>query len=211
MNDAENSINTEPSFEDIINNLDGIICAIMTDSSGNNVILERQFDALKPSISLRSKYIQLDINGTHSQLHELNEIIKNYDKRSTNAVKEEGDMPAIAFEIYLEKFKAKYKVLLMHPIFWGLVADEPDERANTIRLIFDSEYVGVFDTGISNFDALDAEAEAQAQRDIAILKGAEEDEKRAQRRKEYYDGTLFTSDDEEEDYYDLIDSNEDKK
>lgn len=210
INEMETSITNEPSFEDIINNLDGIICAIMTDSSGNNVILERQFDSLKPTLTIRNKYIQLDFVGPHSQLHDLNGIIKSYDKRSTNAVKEDDDVPSMAFEIYLEKYKARYKVLLMHPIFWGLVADEPDERANTIRLIFDSEYVGVFDTGMTNFDALDAEAEAQAQRDIAIIKAAEEDEKRNQRRREYYDGTLFASDDEEEEYHDLVESNEDK-
>lgn len=198
MNEAESSITMEPSFEDIINNLDGIICAIMTDSSGNNVILERQFDSLKPTLSMRNEYVQLDLVGPHSQLHDMNGIIKSFDKRSTNAIKREEDVPSMAFEIYLEKYKAKYKVFLMHPIFWGLVADEPDERANTIRLIFDSEYVGVFDTGMSNFDALDAEAEAQAQRDIAIIKAAEEDEKRDQRRREYYDGTLFASYDEEE-------------
>ena len=200
MTEAENSTTGDPSFEDIINNLDGIICAIMTDSSGNNVILESQFDSLKPTLTMRNKYIQLDFVGPHSQLHDMNRFIKSYDKRSNNAIKEEEDVPSLAFEIYLEKYKARYKVLFMHPIFWGMVADEPDERANTIRLIFDSEYVGVFDTGISNFDALDAEAEAQAQRDIAIIEAAKEDEKREQRRREYYEGMLFSSADEEEEY-----------
>lgn len=200
MNEPEDSITTEPSFEDIINNLDGIICAIITDSSGNNVIMERQFDSLKPTLTILNKYIQLDLVGPHSQLHDMNGIIKSYNKRSNNAIKEEEDVPSMAFEIYLEKYKARYKVLLMHPIFWGLVADEPDERANTIRLIFDSEYVGVFDTGISNFEALDAEAEAQAQRDIAIIKAAEENEKRDQKRKEYYDGILGVTEDEEDEY-----------
>lgn len=128
-------------------------------------------------------FVQVDFTFLSAKGFEINtlwEFLQEYGKVISLVDDETKEIPQLFVTLIPLSYEGRYYFLCSLPIFWSLMALKPGETANTIRVLFDSETVGLYETNDVDFEKISRVVD-----DELAARRKEEEERLAEREEAY--------------------------